>query len=113
MVARCDWALTGAGASMLLAPYLTELTVLELYVDADRFEDPELPGRLGCREVAKGHVVELRALLAPMSASGPKVDGVQVALPARVYADLIAAGGRLAEAGHHLKGVRGVGPGAE
>ena len=38
-----------------------------------------------------------------MSAKGPVIDGVQVALPVRVYADLTAAGGRSAEAAHHLR----------
>ncbi len=107
------WALTGAGASMLLAPYLTELTVLELYVDPDHFEVPDLPRYLDSREVSKGHVIEVRALPTSMSDHGPDVNGVQVALPARVYADLNAAGGRLAEAAHHLREVRGVGPGAK
>jgi hypothetical protein len=107
------WALTGAGASMFLAPYLTELTVLELYVDPDHFEGPDLPRYLESREVLKGHVIEVRALPTPMSDRGPDVNGVQVALPARVYADLNAAGGRLAEAAHHLREVRGVGPGTK
>jgi len=107
------WALTGAGASMLLAPYLTEITVLELYVDPDHFEGPDLPRYLDSREVPKGHVIEVRALPTPMSDQGPNVNGVQVALPARVYADLNAAGGRLAEAAHHFREVRGVGPGTK
>jgi hypothetical protein len=38
-----------------------------------------------------------------MSAKGPIIDGVQVALPVRVYADLRAAGGRSAEAAQHLR----------
>ena len=46
-------------------------------------------------------------------ASCGAVNGVQVALPARVYADLNAAGGRLAEAAHHFREVRGVGPGSK
>jgi hypothetical protein len=107
------WALTGAGASMLLAPYLTGLTVLELYVDPDHFEGPDLPRYLESREVLKGHVIEVRALPTSMSDRGPDVNGVQVALPARVYADLNVAGGRLAEAAHHLREVRGLGPGAK
>jgi hypothetical protein len=107
------WALTGAGASMLLAPYLTEIPILELYVDPDHFEGPDLPRYLESREVSKGHLIEVRELPTPMSLRGPDINGVQVALPARVYADLNAAGGRLAEAGQHLREVRGVGPGAK
>jgi hypothetical protein len=107
------WAVTGAAASILLAPYLSEVGVLELYVDADHFNGPDLPRYLESREVAKGHVIELRELPTPMSVRGPEINGVQVALPARVYADLNAAGGRFAEAGQHLREVRGVGPGAK
>ena len=107
------WALTGAGASMLLAPYLTGLPMLDLYVDPDHFEDPDLPRCIESREVPRGHVIEIRPLPTPMSLRGPDINGVQVALPARVYADLNASGGRLAEAGNHLREVRGVGPGAE
>jgi hypothetical protein len=107
------WALTGAAASLLLAPYLTNVTVLELYVDNEHFAGPDLPRYLEAREVSTGQVIEVRELPTPMSLRGPEIDFVQVALPARVYADLNAAGGRLAEAGQHLREVRGVGPGAK
>ncbi len=60
--------------------------------------------------VDKGHRIEVRELPTPLSADGPEIDGVQVALPARVYADLVAAGGRAEEAARHLREVRGVGP---
>jgi hypothetical protein len=105
------WAVTGAAASTLLAPYLSNVTVLELYVDAELFAAREhLANLLGGRVVEKGHVIEVRALPTSMSASGPKVGSIHVALPARVYADLVAGGGRFAEAAQHLREVRGVGP---
>jgi hypothetical protein len=98
------WAVTGAAASLLLAPYLTEVTTLDLYVDADLMTDPaRLALRIGARVVDRGHVIEVRELPTSMSARGPVVDGIQVALPVRVYADLLAAGGRLAEAAQHLR----------
>lgn len=104
------WAVTGAAGSTLLAPYLGEITVVELYVDRDLFASPDRLGALlGGRVVEKGHRIEVRELPTPMSAKGPVVAGIQVALPARVYADLMAQGGRFAEAGHHLREVRGVG----
>ena len=53
---------------------------------------------LGGRLVERGHVIEVRQLPTQMSARGPLLDGVRVALPVRVYADLLAAGGRSAEA---------------
>lgn len=106
------YAVTGAAASTLLAPYLTDVGVLEIYVDAGHF-GKSLAGVLDAREVPRGHVIEVRELPTPISAKGPWVNGVQLALPARVYADLVAAGGRYEEAAHHLREVRGVGPSPE
>lgn len=103
------WAVTGAAASTLLAPYLTDVGVLEMYVDPGHF-NKSLAGILDARAVSRGHVIEVRELPTPMSTKGPWVNGVQLALPARVYADLVAAGGRYGEAAHHLREVRGVGP---
>ena len=97
------WSVTGAAASVLLAPYLTEVTTLDLYVDADLMADPaRLALRIGARIVDRGHVIEVRELPTSISALGPVVDGIQVAPPVRVYADLFAAGGRWAEAAEHL-----------
>jgi hypothetical protein len=107
------WAVTGVGASVLLAPYLSDVTVIELYVDRAHFGRKDLADIVGGREVTKGHLIEVRELPSVISAQGPNVDGIQVALPARVYADLMAAGGRLAEAAQHLREVRGVGPSAQ
>ena len=98
------WAVTGAAASQLIAPYLTDVTTLDLYVDADLMADPaRLASRLGARIVERGHVIEVRELPTLMSAKGPRVDSIQVALPVRVYADLLAGGGRWAEAAQHLR----------
>jgi hypothetical protein len=98
------WAVTGAAASVLLAPYLSDITNLDLYTDPDTMADsPRLAAVLGGRIVEKGHRIEIRELPTPMAASGPVIDGVRVALPVRVYADLAAAGGRSAEAAHHLR----------
>ena len=98
------WAVTGVGASVLLAPYLSDITTLELYVDADLMSDTsELASRLGGRLVDKGHRIEVRQLPTAISARGPSIDDIPVALPVRVYADLLARGGRSAEAAHHLR----------
>ena len=98
------WAVTGVAASVLLAPYLSDVTTLELYVEQELSTDQSrLASLLGGRVVEKGHRIEARELPTAMSAKGPVIDGVQVALPVRVYADLTAAGGRSAEAAHHLR----------
>jgi hypothetical protein len=99
-----SWAVTGAAASILVAPYLSDVTVVELYVDDELFANPHhLADVLGGRVVDRGQLIEVRALPTPMSANGPVVNGIHVALPARIYADLIAVGGRSAEAAAHLK----------
>ena len=99
-----SWAVTGVGASILLAPYLTDVTVVELYVDDDLFANPDLLADvLGGRVVDRGQRIEVRALPTPLSAKGPVVSGIHLALLARVYADLMAVGGRSAEAAAHLK----------
>lgn len=98
------WAVTGVAASVLLAPYLSDVTTLELYVEQELSADEwRLASLLGGRVVEKGQRIEVRELPTVMSANGPRIDGVQVALPVRVYADLTAAGGRSAEAAHHLR----------
>jgi hypothetical protein len=106
-----SWAVTGVAASIFLAPYLSDVNVVELYVDDDLFANPNhLADVLGGRVVDRGHLIEVRALPTPMSAKGPIVSGVHLALPARVYADLMAVGGRSAEAAHHLRETVDVGP---
>ncbi len=106
-----SWAVTGAAASILLAPYLSDVTVVELYVDDDLFATPDhLADVLGGQVVDRGQLIEVRALPTSMSSKGPVVSGIHLALPARVYADLMAAGGRSADAAHHLRETVDVGP---
>jgi hypothetical protein len=107
------WAVTGPAASLLLAPYLSDVTTLDLYVDADLISDGlALATMLGGRLVDTGHVIEVRQLPTKMSARGPLIDGVRVALPVRVYADLLAARGRSAEAANQLRETLSVGTAA-
>jgi hypothetical protein len=108
------WAATGASASLLLAPYLSGTTIIDLYVGADLFNDPqELSAVLGARIVQSGHRIEVRPMQNPVTANGGRtVDGVHCAAAARVYADLRATGGRAGEAADHLREVLDVGGGA-
>jgi hypothetical protein len=101
---KTRWAVTGVAASVMLAPYLSDVTTLELYVDAESMSNSlELATLLGGRIVDKGHRIEIRELPTTMSSRGPVIDGVQIALPVRVYADLVASGGRFADAAEHLR----------
>jgi Transcriptional regulator, AbiEi antitoxin, Type IV TA system len=108
-----QWAVTGAGASILLAPYLSDVTTLELYVGSELLGAwSRLEALLGGRVVERGQRIEVRELPTAMTSEGPVIDGIHVALPVRVYADLNAAGGRSAEAAHHLRETLDVGAAA-
>lgn len=108
------WAATGAAAGALMAPYLSTVAVVELYVDVDALaRRAQLVDALGARAVERGHRLEVRPLPNRITATaGPLVDGVRCAPPARVYADLRAKGGRPAEAAQHLREVLHVGSAA-
>lgn len=54
----------------------------------------------------------MRPLPTPTTVPGPVVDGVHVAAPVRVYADLASLGGRWAEAAQHLREVLELGTAA-
>lgn len=112
--AQVAWAATGVAASMLLAPYLSTLSVVELYVDESlTFDAPRLADLLGARQVDRGHRIEVRVLPNLITATaGPVIEGVRCAPLARVYADLLAKGGRTAEAAQHLREVLDVGTSA-
>jgi hypothetical protein len=88
----------------MLAPFLTDVTVLELYVEHALFAKPDIVAELlGGTVVDRGHRIEVREIPTTLTTSGPVVDGVQLALPVRVYADLMAEQGRAVEAAHHLR----------
>ena len=107
------WAATGSAASQLLAPFLTAVTTLDLYVDAEMYADEtRLASLLDGRVVERGHRIEVRELPTAISATGPIQEGVQLALPVRVYADLVASGGRSADAAQHLRETLHVGTAA-
>ena len=105
------WAVTGAVAADLVAPFLTSLNDLEFYVSAehaelvqdllatdDQLTEVESGGRVRVF-TAEPHVLRLSTMIG-------EVDGVLIAPPVRVYADLLRRGGRSAEAAEHLREVR-------
>jgi hypothetical protein len=109
---RTNWAATGTAASVLLAPYLSEVTIVELYVGGQLYDDPgKLAGVLHGRIVDKGHRIEVRRTPTRLTIEGPVIRGIHVAQPVRVYADLLATGGRAADAAYHLREVLHVGTG--
>lgn len=106
--ANVPWAVTGAAGSLLIAPYLSNVTVVELYTDDSLVGNSrQLAELLGARQVDRGHRIEIRALPNQITATaGTVIDGVRCAPAVRVYADLSVKGGRSAEAAQHLREVR-------
>ncbi|RIK09795.1 MAG: hypothetical protein DCC49_05095 [Acidobacteria bacterium] len=109
-----DWAVTAGAASVLLAPYLSNVSVLELYLGREVFDDPlALADTIDARVVERGHRIEVRPLPSRItSVAGTQIGDIRCASSARVYADLLAKGGRFAEAANHLKEVLHVGASA-
>ncbi|MPZ88167.1 MAG: hypothetical protein GEU81_08855 [Nitriliruptorales bacterium] len=108
--APVTWAAGGTTAAQLVAPYLTSLTVLQLYVPAELLKAPQqLAHLLEARAVKRGHRIEVRAFPTPTSLPDRSVHGVPVVPWFRTYADLMARGGREAEAAQHLKETISVG----
>lgn len=112
---KVNWAVTGAAASHLLAPYLSNISVIELYVDTDMFSDlVRLERTLNARRVERGHLIEVRQLPNRITmTAGSVVDGIHCATKVRVYADLVAKGGRSVDAANHLREVLNVGSNAQ
>jgi DNA-binding MarR family transcriptional regulator len=82
-------AVTGACAALLVAPHLTDVRTCEVWVDPATSESLVV-GALGTAPVEKGgNVIVLRAKTdAPLFATR-EADGVVVANPLRLYADLL------------------------
>jgi hypothetical protein len=99
-----NWAVTGWAGLALTAPFLTQTPALQIYVAADRFD--ETAGSLFAsgkiREVDTGANLELWRLDGPLIAHRHE-RGVPVINPARLYADLMALGGRGEDGARHLR----------
>jgi hypothetical protein len=99
------WAATSSLAAAVLAPVLTQIAPLEIYVEAASSADLQLAAReIGARAVEGGRLL-LRAF--PGSAterlSETVGDGVRCVPWPRVYADLRQAGVRGEDAAEHLR----------
>lgn len=100
------WAATGVAAAAVMAPYLSQVTTVEAFVDASTLAMLEaLAHRSGLRPIQAG-----RLLLRPFPTSatqrlGGTAGDLRVAPWPRVYADLRASGVRGEEAADHLREV--------
>ena len=103
---KMAWAATGPFAASVLAPYLTRVSVAEVYVDAATIPELEsVAERAGLRPIEGGRVI-LRPFptVATRRLLGEKNGLIHAPWP-RVYADLRVAGVRGEEAAEHLREV--------
>ncbi|MDE0612095.1 MAG: hypothetical protein OXH88_05320 [Gammaproteobacteria bacterium] len=102
--AKITWAATGATAASVLAPYLTKVSVAEIYVDAATIAELEsVAAKADLKPIEGGRVI-LRPF--PTVATRKLMDeknGLHHAPWPRVYADLRVSGVRGEDAAEHLR----------
>lgn len=102
-----DWAATGALAAGVLAPYLTSVTSVEVYVGAGTMAELEATAAAADLRPIEGGRLTLRPF--PDAATlqlAETISGLRIAPWPRVYADLLTTGVRGEEAAEHLREVR-------
>ncbi|WP_349428528.1 type IV toxin-antitoxin system AbiEi family antitoxin [Microbacterium sp. LWS13-1.2] len=100
-----DWALTAEAAADHIAPYLTSVPAVDLYVPEHQIfsagsalsQHPEVTG------VESGGRIRMHAADAHVFRLTENVKGFRTASRVRVYADLLRQRGRAAEAAEHLR----------
>lgn len=99
------WALTTWAGLEVIAPFVTVVPVVHVYVSGERFatEIDEILARAGLREVDEGARVEFWEAGFPLVTQPGGPSQIPVASAPRLYADLLALGGRGADAAQHLR----------
>jgi hypothetical protein len=101
---RTDWALTTWAGLETTTPFATAVPVLHVYVSARRFSGlNELMGASGVRQVEEGARVEFWEADFPILVQPGQPSGIPVISRPRLYADLLALGGRATEAAEHYR----------
>jgi hypothetical protein len=100
-----NWALGGWAASEELAPYLTTLPTLQIYVHEDDLWEPldEALLAAGLKEVGEGGRVQFKRASSNVLERATSTNGLTVVSAPRAYADLLRLGPRGEEAAEHLK----------
>jgi len=98
------WAATAAVAASVLAPYLTSVSSVEVYVDADTVSGLEAVATSSDLRPIEGGRLTLRPFpTASVRSLADEVEGLRVAPWPRVYVDLQTEGVRGEEAAEHLR----------
>jgi hypothetical protein len=98
-----DWAVTGTAAAAIIAPYLSSVARVTVYVDAQSIAELQaLASSAKLRPIQDG-----RLMLKPFPTGAVQhlsnvIDGLHIAPWPRVYADLLGEGVRGEEAAEHL-----------
>lgn len=100
------WAATGVAAAAAIAPLLTSVSSIEVYVAADSTAGLEARAAdAGLRPIAGGRLTLRPFPTASVSRFAERHDGLRLAPWPRVYADLRRSGVRGEEAAEHLREV--------
>lgn len=100
------WAVTGAVAASVIAPYLTSITTGEVYVAAETIAGLEaVATEAGLRPIEGGRITLLPFPTVTTRLLATARDSLRVAPWPRVYADLRTSGVRGEEAAEHLREV--------
>jgi hypothetical protein len=99
------WALTGWPALELVAPHMTSVPSLQVYVAENDFAGPltEAIGKAGLREVDEGGRVTFWPADDRLLDQSVQVAGLPLVAAPRLYADLEAMGSRGIDAAAHIK----------
>lgn len=99
------WALTTWAGLELVAPFATAVPVIHIYLAADRFGSDldRVMRSSGLREVEEGARFEFWEADFPLLTQHGQPASAPVAATPRLYADLLALGGRGADAAQHLR----------
>ena len=102
---EATWALTTWAGLEVTAPFVTAVPVVHVYVPAERFatELDEILRGAGLREVEEGARVEFWEANFPLITQLGQPSRIPVASTPRLYADLLALGGRGTDAAQHLR----------
>lgn len=102
---RSDWALTTWAGLEMTTPFATTVPILHIYVSARLFSGrlKETMRAAGIREVEEGARVEFWETDFPILIQPGQPSEIPVISRPRLYADLLALGGRAAEAAEHYR----------